>query len=44
MNPADRNLEMDRSISRSDLLLGMGAFVASTFAIDEAHRAVRELL
>ncbi len=31
MNPADRNLEMDRSISRRDLLLGMGAFLASTF-------------
>ncbi len=31
MNPADRNLGMDRSISRRDLQLGMGAFVASTF-------------
>ena len=31
MNPADRNLGMDRSISRRDLLLGMGAFAASAF-------------
>ncbi len=31
MKPADRNLGMDRSISRRDLLLGMGAVAASTF-------------
>ncbi len=31
MKPADRNLGMDRSISRRDLLLGMGAFAASAF-------------
>ena len=31
MKPADRNLGMDRPISRRDLLLGMGASAASTF-------------
>ncbi len=31
MKPADRTLGMDRSISRRDLLLGMGAFTASAF-------------
>ncbi len=31
MKPADRNLGMDRSISRRDLLLGMGAAAASAF-------------
>ena len=31
MKPADRNLGMDRSISRRDLLLGMGALAASAF-------------
>ena len=31
MKPADRNLGMDRSISRRDLLLGMGAFAACAF-------------
>jgi len=31
MKPADRNLGMDRSISRRDLLLGMGAIAASAF-------------
>ncbi len=31
MKPSDRNLGMDRSISRRDLLLGMGASAASTF-------------
>jgi spermidine dehydrogenase len=32
MNSDDRNLGMDRSISRRDVLLGMGAWAASTFA------------
>ncbi len=36
MNPADRDLGMHRSISRRDLLLGMGAFAASTFIPDRA--------
>ena len=31
MKSSDRNLGMDRSISRRDLLLGMGASAASTF-------------
>lgn len=31
MKPSDRNLGMDRQISRRDLLLGMGASAASTF-------------
>jgi len=31
MRPSDRNLGMDRPISRRDLLLGMGATAASTF-------------
>ena len=31
MKSADRNLGMDRSISRRDLLLGMGALAASSF-------------
>ncbi|MCZ6779209.1 MAG: NAD(P)-binding protein, partial [Acidobacteria bacterium] len=31
MKPADRNLGMDRSISRRDLLIGMGALAASAF-------------
>ena len=31
MNSSDRNLGMDRSISRRDLLLGMGASAAGAF-------------
>ncbi len=31
MKPSDRNLGMDRPISRRDLLLGMGASAASAF-------------
>jgi len=36
MKPSDRNLGMDRSISRRDLLLGMGASAASAFVPGQA--------
>ena len=46
MKAEDRNLGMDRSISRRDVLLGMGALAASTFMpgrafADEALRLER---
>ncbi len=36
MKPADRDLGMDRSISRRDLLLGMGAYAAGAFIPNRA--------
>jgi len=48
MKSKDRDLGMDRTISRRDLLHGMGALAAGAnamleTAVEQGHRAVTEL-
>ena len=48
MRSRDRNLGMDRTISRRDLLHGMGALAAGAnamleTAVEQGHRAATEL-